>query len=60
MIKAESFTSIAYLNRITKEKRTKESKEWVKSLVEGRTGYQAPKHQKPDPIAKTTTKCIAT
>jgi ribonuclease HI len=58
--KAESFTSIAHLNRITKEKRTKESKEWIKSLVEGRIGYQAPEHQKPDPAAMTTTKRIAT
>jgi hypothetical protein len=40
--------------------RTKESKEWIKSLVEGRTGYQAPEHQKPDPAAMTTTKRIAT
>jgi ribonuclease HI len=39
MSKAESFTSIAHLNRITKEKRTKGSKEWIESLVEGRTGY---------------------
>jgi hypothetical protein len=60
MSKAESFTSIAHLNRTTKEKRTKESKEWIKSLVEGRTGYQAPEHQKPDPAAMTTTKRIAT
>jgi hypothetical protein len=60
MSKAERFTSIAHLNRITKEKRTKESKEWIESLVEGRTGYQAPEHQKPDPAAMTTTKLIAT
>jgi hypothetical protein len=63
MLKAESFTSIAHLNSITKEKRTKESKEWIESLVEGRTGYQAtkpPEHQKPDPAAMTTTKRIAT
>jgi ribonuclease HI len=60
MSKAESFTSIAHLTRITKEKRTKELMEWIKSLVEGRTGYQAPEYQKPDPAAMTTTKRITT
>jgi hypothetical protein len=60
MSKAESFTSIAHLNRITKKKRTKESKEWINNLVERRIGYQAPEQQKLDPAAMTTTKCIAT
>jgi hypothetical protein len=58
ILKVGSFTSIAHLNRITKDKWTKESKEWIKSLVERTTGYQAPEYQKLDPAAMTTTKPI--
>lgn len=50
---------LAHLNRMTKEKKTTETKEWLKKIIKDRPKYYPPKSLKPDQTVMAASKSLA-
>jgi ribonuclease HI len=60
LLNSEKFSSISHINRVTKEKRSNETKKWITETTGHRKNYSPPTLTKPDLITMASSKAIAT